>query len=100
MSSELQKTSAQDTSSRIAEEYRILHRVAQILQASGEIKKMLQNTMRVITDFEELKVENKAGIFLADEDKKVLRLFTTVGAFSNEFLEKEKRSPIWKLSLW
>ena len=77
----------------ITEEYRILHKVAQILQASGELKGMLQHVLRAITGFEELKVENKAGIFLVDENDKVLRLFTTFGSFSEEFLEKEKEVP-------
>ena len=54
---------------------------------------MLQDVLRAITGFEELKVENKAGIFFAEENDKVLRLFTTVGEFSKEFLEKEKEVP-------
>ena len=71
----------------------MLHKVAQILQASGELKAMLNEAVRAITGFEELKVENKAGIFLVNESKKVLQLFTTVGVFSEEFLEKEKEVP-------
>ncbi len=54
---------------------------------------MLQNALRAITGFEELKVENKAGIFLVDESSKKLRLFTTFGEFSKEFLEKEREVP-------
>jgi len=77
----------------MTEEYRILHKVAQILQAPGELKCMLNEAMRAMTEFEELKVESKAGIFLVDEGKKILQLFTTVGAFSKEFLEKEKQVP-------
>ncbi len=84
---------SKDIANDITEEYRILHKVAQILQASGELKTTLNAAMQAITGFQELKVENKAGIFLVDEDKKVLKLFTTVGDFSKEFLEKEKEVP-------
>lgn len=85
--------SSQSSDDHITEEYRILHKVAQILQAQGELEGMLQEAMRAITGFEELKVENKAGIFLVREKKRVLQLFTTVGDFSQEFLEKEKEVP-------
>lgn len=85
--------SPKDTNSHVTEEYRILHKVAQILQAQGELETMLKEAMWAMTRFEELKVENKAGIFLVDESKKVLQLFTTVGDFSEEFLEKEKEVP-------
>ena len=61
----------QDQSSHITKEYRILHKVAQILQAQGELEAMLKEAMWAMTRFEELKVENKAGIFLVNEDKKV-----------------------------
>jgi signal transduction histidine kinase len=85
--------SSQNSDDHITEEYRILHKVAQILQAQGELEGMLKEAMRAITGFEELKVENKAGIFLVREKKRVLQLFTTVGDFSQEFLEKEKEVP-------
>jgi len=93
MASIPQKPSTDNSANNITEEYRILHKVAQILQGSGELKSMLQDALRAITGFEELKVENKAGIFLVDESNKVLRLFTTFGKFSKEFLEKEREVP-------
>jgi len=86
-------STSKDSENNITEEYRILHKVAQIVQSSGELKDILQNALRAITGFEELKVENKAGIFLVDEKEKVLRLFTTFGKFSKEFLENEKAVP-------
>lgn len=85
--------STKNSENNITEEYRILHKVAQILQVSGELKDMLRNALRAITGFEELKVENKAGLFLVDEKEKVLRLFTTCGKFSKVFLENEKEIP-------
>ncbi|MFQ5450081.1 MAG: ATP-binding protein [Nitrospinaceae bacterium] len=84
---------SQESHSRITEEYKVLHQVARILQNPCELKDMLQKTMRALTEFEEIKVENKAGIFLADRDKKVLRLLTTFGDFSEEFLDKEREVP-------
>lgn len=48
MSSELQKPSVQETSSRITEEYRVLHKVAKILQNPGELNDILQKTMQAI----------------------------------------------------
>ncbi len=85
--------SPKDSAIHVTEEYRILHKVAQILQAPGEIKTMLKQALCAITEFEELKVENKAGIFLVNENKDFLQLFTTVGDFPKEFLEKEKQVP-------
>ena len=83
----------QDSSNNITEEYRILHKVAQVLQSSGELENILQAALQAITGFEELKVENKAGVFLVDESNRVLRLFTTFGKFSKEFLENEREVP-------
>lgn len=78
---------------RITEEYRILHKVAQILQNPGELIEILKKTMKALTEFEGLQVENKAGVFLADDEEKVLRLLTTYGDFSDEFIEKEQIVP-------
>lgn len=82
-------------SSRISlmEEYRLLHDVARILQTPQDTQSLFQSVLRAITEFDELKVESKAGVFLVDPDKKVLRLHTTYGRFSSEFLEKEKEVP-------
>jgi signal transduction histidine kinase len=83
----------QDDLSTIAREYQVLHEVAQALQSSEETEAMLKQVMKILIQFEELKVESKAGIFLANEEKKVLRLFTTVGSFTKEFLEREQEVP-------
>lgn len=79
--------------STIAREYQVLHEVARALQSSEDTKSILKQVMKILIQFEELKVESKAGIFLADEERKVLRLFTTVGLFTEEFLENEKEVP-------
>lgn len=75
------------------EEYRVLHEVARVLHNSQGLNKKLENTLKVLTQFKELEVEYKAGFFLADEEKRVLRLFSTIGKFSEEFLEKEQEIP-------
>ncbi len=82
-----------ENKSLLAQEYKVLHEVSQALQSSLETKEMLERVLWSITQFEELKVEQKAGIFLSDSNKKVLKLYTTVGYFSKEFLEKEKEVP-------
>jgi len=75
------------------EEYRVLHNVAKALQSTEGTKKMLQEAMKAIVEYGELQVEFKAGIFLVDEENRVLNLFTWVGEFSDEFLESEKVVP-------
>ncbi len=75
------------------DEYRVLHEVAQILHKAGGLQEMLIQVLTVLTRFQELEVENKAGIFLADEQKKVLRLLCTIGDFTQEFMEKEQEIP-------
>ena len=83
----------QGSPNQITDEYRVLHKVAQVLESPGSLMDILQKAMQIITEFEGLNVENKAGVFLADNEKKVLRLLTTFGAFSQEFIEKEKEVP-------
>ena len=83
----------QGRTNRIAAEYQVLHEAAKILQNGYSLNEMLERILGVITQFDDLRVEHKAGVFLADEEKKVLRLFSTIGDFSDEFLEAEKEVP-------
>ncbi|MBC8284823.1 MAG: GAF domain-containing protein, partial [Nitrospinae bacterium] len=78
---------------RRTEEYKVLHEITKILQNPDSLKTMLKNALTVLVGFQELEVEHKAGIFLADPEKKVLNLFCTVGKFGDEFMEKEKVIP-------
>lgn len=71
----------------------MLHEVARVLHSSQGVKSMLENVLLVLTGFDELKVEKKAGIFLADPEKKTLNLYCTLGQFSEEFLENEQVVP-------
>ena len=75
------------------EEYKVLHAVAKALHKNEPLKEKLNHALQAITLFDELKVEYKAGIFFADPEKKVLNLFTTIGEFSQEFMEKDKVVP-------
>lgn len=81
------------SSSLMTREYQVLHEVAQALQVPQPTRTMLQKALEILTQFDELKVEHKAGLFLADEENKVLRLYTTIGGFSEEFLEREQEVP-------
>lgn len=75
------------------DEYRVLHKVAQILHTAKGLEEMLTKTLVALTHFKELEVEYKAGIFLADKEKRTLKLFCTIGDFTQEFLDKEKEIP-------
>ena len=77
----------------LTQEYEILREVARVLHSSQGVKGMLENVLSVLTGFDDLKVEKKAGIFLADPEKKVLNLYCTLGKFTDEFLEKEQVVP-------
>jgi len=78
---------------RRTEEYKVLHEIAKILHDPDSLENMLINALSTLIRFNELEVEHKAGIFLADPEKKVLRLFCTVGEFTQEFMEKENEIP-------
>jgi len=91
--SEQLSAEAEEQIRKRTEEYRVLHNVAKSLQSTEGTEKMLQEAIKAIVEYGELKVEYKAGIFLADEEERVLNLFTWVGNFSNEFLESEKVVP-------
>jgi signal transduction histidine kinase len=78
---------------RRTREYEVLHEITQTLQKSGDLKILLENVLTTLIEFEELAVEHKAGIFIANQEEKVLQLFCTVGKFSEEFLQKEKVIP-------
>jgi hypothetical protein len=79
----------QGSPNQITDEYRVLHKVAQLLESPESLTGILQKVMQAVCEFEGLHVENKAGIFIADNEKEVLRLLVTFGSFSQEFLQKE-----------
>lgn len=77
----------------VTEEYKVLHEVAKALHKTNSMENMLISALEPITKFKELQVEYKAGVFLADAEKKELHLTATVGQFSDEFMEKDKVVP-------
>lgn len=89
----MSKESTESESRILTQEYEILHEVARALHSSQGVKSMLEDVLSVLTGFDDLKVERKAGIFLADPEKKVLNLYCTLGEFTSEFMEKEKVVP-------
>ena len=80
-----------------AEEYKVLHEVAQALQNSDSMEAMLQEAVEAISRSKELHVENKAGIFLADEEKKVLRLTAKLGNFPDGFMKNQTEIPFYNI---
>ncbi|UCD11658.1 MAG: PAS domain S-box protein [Nitrospinaceae bacterium] len=88
-----QEAALEEKARLMQEEYKVLHRVAQALHQGGDMKEMLNGALGHIVEFQELAVEVKAGIFLADEKEKRLRLLTTLGNFSDEFLAAEQDIP-------
>jgi signal transduction histidine kinase len=93
MNKNLEDNHKLEKKSRLAQEYEVLHEVAKTLHRSDGMRPMLNSVLEILTQFDELRVEKKAGIFLSDPDKKVLRLYTTVGEFSDEFMQKEQEVP-------
>jgi PAS domain S-box-containing protein len=79
------------------EEYKVLHEVAQALQDSDSMETMLQEALEAISRSKELHVENKAGIFLADEEKKVLHLSVKLGKFPDDFLKNQTEIPFYNI---
>ena len=93
MASIPENQSKQNSANNITEEYRILHKVAQLLQTTGELKKTLQDVLQAITGFEDLKVENKEGGGGEEEGKKGGRRGKKGGKGEPAFLENEKEIP-------
>jgi PAS domain S-box-containing protein len=78
-------------------EYKVLHEVAQALQDSESMEGMLRDAMEAISQSKGLHIENKAGVFLVDEKKKVLRLAATLGTFPVGFLENQNEIPFYNI---
>jgi PAS domain S-box-containing protein len=79
------------------EEYKVLHDVAQALQESKSMEGMLHDAMEAISKNKELHIENKAGVFLSDEKKKILRLTSNLGKFPEGFLKNQHEIPFYNI---
>jgi PAS domain S-box-containing protein len=78
-------------------EYKVLHEVAQALQDSESMGGMLHDAMEAISQSKELHIESKAGVFLVDENEKVLRLAATLGTFPDGFLVDQNEVPFYNI---
>ncbi len=67
--------------------------IAGILQNDIPLKEKLSKALEVLSSLEELNIENKCGIFIANEDRTHLNMFITHGEFSQEFLQREQSVP-------
>ena len=75
------------------DEYRVLINVTKSLQTNGGMTKMLQGAMKAIVSYGNLKIKYKAGVFLSDEQNNILKLYTSIGDFTDEFLELDSEVP-------
>ena len=67
----MSKEPTESKSRLLTQEWEILHEVARALHSSQGVKSMLENVLSVLTGFDDLKVERKAGIFPADPGKRL-----------------------------
>lgn len=76
------------------EELQVLHGIDRVFHTAKNLDDLLEETLKVIIRMEGLEVQDKAGVFLVDEERKGLRLAKLYGDFSKEFLEKEAWIPM------
>ncbi len=67
--------------------------IAGILQDDIPLKEKLTKALKTLSSLEELNIENKCGIFIANEDRTHLNMLVTHGEFSQEFLQREQSVP-------
>ncbi len=67
--------------------------IASILQGTDPLIKKLGKALEVLASLEELDIENKCGIFVANEERTHLNMLVTHGEFSQEFLQREQQVP-------
>jgi len=61
--------------------------ISQVLQKQLELKERFEAVLSILCEFDEMQMQNKAGVFLLDKDK--LNMFAMHGQFSDEFILKE-----------
>ena len=64
--------------------------ISKLLQEQRPLNDRLRSALKVLLELDDLRLENKAGMFLKPEHGNHLELQITVGEFSNEFMEKER----------
>lgn len=67
--------------------------IASVLQESTPLYERVNETLEILSSLEELHIENKCGIFIANEERTHLDMFAMHGKFSQEFIDREKQIP-------
>jgi len=67
---------------------RVRAEISQTLQKPLKLKVRIEQVLSILCQFDEMKVEQKAGVFLVENDK--LHMLSMFGEFSEEFLLKEE----------
>ena len=68
-------------------------RIASILQGTNPLHDRLCNVLEILANMEEMRIEKKCGIFIANDEQTHLDMFALHGEFTDEFIEKEKQIP-------
>ncbi len=67
--------------------------IAKILHQQRPLRDRLSDSVQVLLKLEGMDLQQKGGVFLLSDDDASLELFTTVGQFTREFMEKEQVIP-------
>ena len=67
--------------------------IASVLQESTPLYDRVSQTLEILSNLEELHIENKCGIFIANEERTHLDMFAMHGQFSQEFIDREQQIP-------
>ena len=68
--------------------------IAQVLQEQLPLQQRIEESLAILLKLEGMALQKKGGVFLVDYAEEYLSLFTTVGDFTPEFMEKERRIPL------
>ena len=65
-------------------------KVAEILQGQTSLKVRVARSLEVLSQADDLHIQNKLGMFLLPENGNQLEMFVTHGQYTDEFLHREK----------
>ncbi|MFQ5443053.1 MAG: ATP-binding protein [Nitrospinales bacterium] len=89
-----QRREAMKQAQQLTEEYEVMHAIAKGLHNSNSIDSMLKVAMQTIVDSKVFNFENRAGVFITEENEQEFFLVSSIGEFSKEFSEIDKQSLI------
>ena len=67
--------------------------IASVLQKTSPLHDRVSESLEILSSLEELHIENKCGIFIANEERTHLDMFAMHGEFSKEFIDREQQIP-------